>query len=166
MNPARKLNPTADNGGILTIKDALNRPAEPIRNAALSKYGVELIYLTRESYEAKKKEIEAQEKANAAGDKLGAAFGELFKGMFAGMMSDSKDSIQMYVKDPAKRIVELEFQDSQGKPLKTSSRMSSGEFQRTDLAAPPPPGTQLVIHLAVPEAIKICSFKLHDIPLP
>jgi hypothetical protein len=86
--------------------------------------------------------------------------------MFSGMMSDSKDSIQMYVKDSDKRVIELEFQDAQGQPLKTGSRMTSGEFHRTDLKASPPADTQLVIQLAVPEAIKTCTFELHDIPLP
>ena len=34
--------------------------------------------------------------------------------MFGGMMSGSKDALQMYVKDPEKRVVSLEFQDAQG----------------------------------------------------
>ena len=157
--------PTEANGGILRIKNVLSHPAEPIQNPALKKYGVEIMYLTKESYEAKKKEIEAQQKSNA-GSQLGAAFGEIFQGMFGGMVSSSKDSIQMYVKDPDKRVVDLEFQDAQGQPLKTNGRMSSSEFHRTDLRAPPPADTQLVIQLAVPEAVKTCSFELHDIPLP
>ena len=114
------------------------------------------MYLTKQSYEAKKKELEDQKKASGGGaDKLGDAFGELFKGMFGGMMSSSsKSAVQMYIKDPEKRVISLEFQDAQGKPLKTQSRWSSGEFQQTEFASAPPADTQLTIQLAVPEAVK------------
>ena len=161
--------PTAANGGLLTLKDALAHPAEPIASAALTKYGIVLMYLTKETYEAKKKEIEAQEKASAgaAGEKLGEAFGEMFKGMFGGMMSSSKkDALQMYVKDPQKRIINLEFQDAQGKALKTAGKWSSSNFQQTELNAPPPPDTQLAIQLAVPEAVQTFPFEVRDVALP
>jgi hypothetical protein len=161
-------NPTEANGAILRISSVLKHPAEPIQNPALAKYGIQLMYLTKEAYEAKKKEIEAQPKAgaDAAGQKLGEAFGELFKGMFGGMVSDSKDAIQMYIKDPDKRVVGLEFQDAQGKPLKTNGKWTSNDFQQTQLTAPPPADTQVVIQLAVPEAVKTFPFELQNIPLP
>jgi hypothetical protein len=87
-------------------------------------------------------------------------------GMFGGMMSGSKDALQMYVKDPEKRVVSLKFQDAQGKPLKTRSRWSSNDFQQTELAGPPPPDTRLVVQLAVPEAMRAVSFEVRDVPLP
>ena len=161
-------NPTEANGGLLTIKNVLQHPAEPIPNPVLAKYGIQLMYLTKESYEAKKKEIEAQQKAgaDAAGQKLGEAFGELFKGMFSGMMSDSKNSIQMYIKDPEKRVLDLKFVDGQGNPLKTSTSWSSADFRSTGLDAPPPADTQLIIQLATPESLKSYPFKVENIPLP
>jgi hypothetical protein len=160
--------PTEANGAIIRIKDVLKHPAEPILHETLKKNNVVLMYLTKESYEAKKKEIEAQQSAGGnAGENVGAAFGELFKGMFGGMMSSgSKDAIQLYMKDPDKRIMELEFQDGNGKPLKTSGSWSSNEFKQTNLNAPPPADTQLMIKLAVPEAVKVLPFELKDIALP
>jgi len=159
-------NPTLANGGILTTKDILKHPAEPVQNAALKKYGIELMYLTKESYEAKKKQIEAQQKTDAGG-KIGDAFGELFKGMFGGMMSsDSKNSVKLYVKDPEKRVIEVEFQDASGKPLKRGSSWSTGEMRQIEFDAPPPPDTQLMVHLATPEALQTFPFKLENIPLP
>jgi hypothetical protein len=160
--------PSEANGAILTLKDVLKHPAEPIANPVLKKYGIVLMYLTKETYEAKKKEIEAQAKASADadGNKLGEAFGEMFKGMFGGMMSGSKDALQMYVKDPEKRVVSLEFQDAQGKPLKTRGKWSSNDFQQTELASSPLPDTKLVVQLAVPEAVKKFSFEVRDVPLP
>ncbi len=88
-------NPTPANGGVLVIKDILKHPAEPVQNPTLKKYGIDLIYLTKESYEAKKKQVEEQRKDNPGGD-IGAAFGDLFKGMFGGMMSsESKNNLKL-----------------------------------------------------------------------
>jgi hypothetical protein len=158
--------PTAANGGVLTIKDILKHPAEPVQNSALKKYGVEVVYLTKESYEAKKKKIQEQQKADADG-KLGEAFGELFKGMFGGMMgADSKNSVKLYVKDPEKRVVDVEFQDANGKALKTGSSWSMGELRQIEFKSPPPPDAQLQIHLATPEALQTFAFKLENVPLP
>jgi hypothetical protein len=159
-------NPTDANGANLHVKDVLKHPAEPIQNAALSKYGIVIMYLTKESYDAKKKELDAQQGGADAGNKLGAAFADLFKGMLGGMMSDSKNSVLMYIKDPQNRVVSLELQDTQGKALKTHSRWSSSDFQQTQLDAPPPADSQLLIQLAVPEAIRTIPFEVHDVPLP
>jgi hypothetical protein len=158
--------PTLANGGILILKDILKHPAEPVQNATLRKYGIELMYLTKESYDAKKKQVEEQQK-NEAGGKIGDAFGELFKGMLGGMMSsDSRNSLKLYVKDPEKRAIEVEFQDASGKPLKRGCSWSSGELRQIEVSAPPPADTQLMIHLATPEALQTFPFKLENIPLP
>jgi len=127
-----------------------------------------LIPITKEAYEAKMKEVESRKKtgADAASEQLGQAFGDLFKGMFGGMMSSSKNSIQLYIKDPEKRVVEVTFLDGQGKPLKTRESWSSGDFRTTGMDAPPPADTQLVVQLATPESVRTYPFKVENIPLP
>ncbi len=161
-------NPTEANGGLLTIKDILKHPAEPVHNALLASNGIELLYLTREAYEAKKQELEAQQKAgtDAASQKMGEAFSGMFRGMFGGMMSDSKNSIQLYIKDPQKRVMDLKFVDAQGHSLKSGNRWSAGEFSTTGFDAPPPPDTRLVVQLATPEAVRSYPFKVENVPLP
>jgi hypothetical protein len=125
-----------------------------------------LIYLTKESYEAKKKQLEEQKK-NAAGGQLGEAFGDLFKGMFGGMMSsDSKNSVRFYVKYEDKRVIEMALQDAAGKPLKHGSSWTSAEMRQIEFSAPPPADAQLLIHLATPEATQTFPFKVENIPLP
>lgn len=155
-------NPTEANGGLLTIKGILQHPAEPVQNPALAKYHIELMYLTKTAYDAKKKEIESQQ----SGGQLGEAFGQLFKGMFGGMVTDSKDSIQLYINDPDKRIIDLKFLDGQGNPLKSSQSWSTDNFRSTSLDSPPPPDTQLKIQLATPESLKTYSFQVENIALP
>lgn len=156
-------NPTAANGGLLTLKNILQHPAEPVQNPALAKYHIQLMYLTKEAYDAKKKEIASQPNGN---QQLGEAFGQLFKGMFGGMVSDSKNSIQLYIQDPDKRIIDLKFADSQGNPLKSSQSFSTDNFRSTSFELPPPPETQLKIQLATPESLKTYSFQVENIALP
>jgi len=156
-------NPTEANGGLLTIKGILQHPAEPVQNPALAKYNIQLMYLTKEAYDAKKKAIESQQNGD---QKLGAAFGELFKGMFGGMMSDSKNSIELYINDPDKRIIDLKFADGQGKELKSNQSWSTDNFKSTSFETPPPADTQLKIQLATPESLKTYSFQVENIALP
>ncbi len=159
-------NPTAANGGILTVRDILKHPAEAVQDPALKKYGIEVMYLTKESYEAKKKEIEEKQK-NEAGGQIGEAFGELFKGMFGSMMSSGgKNAVKLYLKDGEKRVIELDFQDASGKPLKRNGSFSSGEMRQFEFNAPLPADAQLIIHLATPESLKTLPFKIENIPLP
>ena len=160
---AELFNPTEANGGLLTIQNILQHPAEPVQNPVLAKYHIQLIYLTKAAYDAKKKEIESQQNGD---QKLGDAFGQLFKGMFGGMVSDSKNSIQLYISDPEKRIIDLKFVDGQGNPLKNNQSWSTDSFKSTSFESPPPPDTQLNIQLATPESLKTYSFEVENIALP
>ena len=156
-------NPTAANGGLLTIKNILQHPAEPVQNPELAKYHVQLMYLTKEAYDARKKEIESQQNGD---QKLGEAFGQLFKGMFGGMISDSKNSVQLYIQDPDKRIIDVKFLDGQGNPLKSNQSFSTDNFRSTDFDTPPPADTQLSLQIATPESLKTYSFQVENIALP
>ena len=158
--------PTAANGGTLVIKDILKHPAEPVANDTLKKYGVELTYLTKESYEAKKKQLQAQP-GNGAGAALGQGLGDMFSGMFSGMMSSgSSNTAFLYVKDPGKHVIDVEYQDAGGKALKRRSSWSSNEMRSQEFAQPPPADTQLLVYLATPEAIQTVPFKIENVPLP
>jgi len=155
--------PTVTNGGLLTIKDVLRHPAEPLPSPELAKYGIQLMYLTKEAYAAKKKEIKAQQSAAdaAAEQKLDEAFGKLFKGM-----PSPKNSIQMYVSDPEKLVISLKFVNGFGRPLKSRESWSADGFMTTGLNVPPPADTQLIVQLATPEAVKSYPFQVENIPLP
>jgi len=156
-------NPTEANGGIVTIKNILQHPAEAVQNPELEKYHIQLMYLTKEAYEAKKKEVESKQDSNQA---LGEAFGQLFKGMFGGMLSDAKNSIQLYIEDPDKRVIHLKFSDGHGNPLKSNQSWSSGDFKSTGFESPAPPDTQLKIQLATPASLTTYSFQLENVALP
>jgi len=158
--------PTPANNGICIIRDILTHPSEPIQNAILKKYGIELTYLSKESYEEKKKEFDEQQK-KAIGGGLGEAFGRTVNTPFGTIMpTDSKSLVRLYVKDPDNRVLDLEFQDANGKPLIRRNWSSSGVVRNYGFDSPPPAGTQLLMYLATPEAVQTLPFKIENIPLP
>lgn len=158
--------PSEANGGRLVIKDILKHPAEPVENGTLKRYGVELTYLTKESYAAKKSQLQAQQ-AGSAGQSLGQGIGEMFSGMFSGMMSSiSSNSVMLYVKDPGKYVIDVEFQDANGKALKRRSSWSSNGMRSQEFADRPAADTQLLVYLATPDAVQRVPFKIENVPLP
>ncbi len=163
--------PTAENGGMVVIKGFMEKPGEPLGASALSSQHVNVMYVTKEIYEAKKRELQEKAKAKAdnnlkgAGQELGEAFGKLFTGMFSSMIDESS-SLKLWIDDPEKRVVDVAFLSGDGTPLKTNSRTSMGGLRSVSFKTWPSPDTQLVIYLATPGSVTTAPFTLRDIPLP
>ena len=161
--------PTIENEGLVIIEDFISHPSEPIASSTLDKWNVQVTYLTKESYILKKKEFEEgnKEELKKAADRYGGTFSEMFNDFFEETLSDEKNTLQFYVKDPDNRVVDLAFIDNMGNPVKVWRRSSMGELRTYSFKKMiPPPDTKLVIYLATPDSIKIVPFKLNDIALP
>lgn len=161
--------PTIENGGMVVIDNFMLEPSEPIESESLDRWNIQITYLTKESYEAKKKEFEETYKGNLerAREKIGGVFAEMFEDVFEENLSDEKNTLQFFIKDPKNRIVDLGFTDSLGNPIKAWSRSSIGELRIYSFKDQTPSSdTRLVVYLATPESIKVVPFKLENIPLP
>jgi hypothetical protein len=164
---AEVFSPTAANGGIVIIKDFMKQPGQLLAAPAMQPAGIKFTYVTKEVAAAmKKKQAEelkqtARKEAGEFGEAMVEAFGELF-----GSMGDSANSLQFFIDDPNDRLVEIEFQDSKGKVIKTHGRMSSDKMHSYNFSRLPGPDAQLIVYLATPAATKIVPFKLEAIPLP
>ena len=158
--------PTVENGGIVTVKDFMKQPGQPLGNPAFQKAGVTIMYITKEVAEAKKKKQQEEQTKAAAqeGGAFGQAIASAFGGMFGGM--GGENGVQLLIEDPNDHVVEIEFHDGAGKKINTRGSMSSGQMHGYSFAQLPGPDTQLVIYLATPAATKVVLFKLENIPLP
>ncbi len=181
-NPARKaeviktlsgevelFQPSVKTGSKLIVEGFMTNPSEPIGAKTLKDNDIQVMYLTKESYEAKKKEFDEANKADLdkATEQFGAAFAELFSGMFGALMSEEENSLQFFVKDPNEKIVDLGFQDKEGNRIKAWSRSRMGDFHTYSFEnSTPPPDTELIIYIATPDSIKKVPFNFEDIPLP
>jgi len=76
--------PSESNGGVLTIADILKQPGKPVQHPALEKFGIKVIHLTKESFEARKKklDVEAAKEAESNREELHAMLS--FTAFFAG----------------------------------------------------------------------------------
>jgi len=101
--------PDESNGGVLKIPDALQNPTKPIQNPKLGKYKIKLVYWSKEVYEAKHKEVQQTKTEGLAVVKYPARSREIFGDFYSNMFSEQTNLILVLVKDPDKRVVQLEF---------------------------------------------------------
>lgn len=164
--------PTEANGGRIVIPNILAHPAEAVENAGLKQSGVQIMYLTKESYAAKRQEAIEEAKKSAEGNgalgKLGAGFADFFGDMFGHMVGDldAKNSVALYIVDPGHRMLDVELQDATGKPLRTMGTFSNSSLRQIRLAAPAPADAQLQVYLATEGAVRSYPFQIENVPLP
>jgi len=142
-------NPTLTNGGRLIIPDVLQHPGEVIQNPVLAKCGIQMKFITKDPIEAEKHEHSAS-------------------GFFGVKTTGGQGCIQMDVEGPYEQIVTMNFLDGKGLLLPGSGNSMSYSYGwlTIGLACEPPPDTQMVLELRVPEAIRTFPFTAENIPLP
>lgn len=161
------IRPTLENGGKIVVADFQSNAGEPIATSQLQPWNVEVIHLTKEGFEKMKGEMEKEKKSmDAAAEKMGEAFGELFMGVFNIEPSDDENALQFYIKDPDKHIVNLGFTDQNAKTMKSTSRSTAGNIQTYTFKDKPSKDWRLVISLSTPTSTRTRSFKVENIPLP
>ena len=164
--------PTSANGGKLTLPGFTSRASEPIQHPTLKKLGIEAVYLTRESYEARVQQMATAQKAGGGLEQLGPGLADLFRGMLGNpLMGDARYTAYIYLKDSGNRVVGSDLVDGQGNLIRSRGRssrgsMATGMIQQINLDAPLPDDSQLNLYVSVPEAVRSLSLKLENVALP
>jgi hypothetical protein len=121
--------PSVDKDAVLTIDGFMKRTGSVLENEKLKKAGLSILIMTKDQYdEFRKQQEEEQKKDTSKNDDsekddeqlgaIGKAFADLFKGMFGGFGTQMDgNSLKILVEDPESRLVEMKFQDEQGKDL-------------------------------------------------
>jgi hypothetical protein len=184
--------PSTDEEAMLVVDGFMKHTGQPLKDKRLEDAGVSVLILTKEQNdeltrkqkeeeEAKAKAAEAREEQAEEGDETGdeakeaadvmdamaKAFLEAFKGMFGGLGTRmDQNSLKVLIDDPGDRLVEVQFQDAQGKKLSTN--WWSGEIKNRIISfnALPPDDARLVIYLSTKKSMKTVPFEVKNIPLP
>lgn len=156
--------PTADNGGTVLFPGILGRPAEPVQDAALAGADVRLMYVTPESYEAKRPEAGADAKDPAS--PWSDEFANSLKSQVRQASLTRRAGAYFFLHDPRHEVVDLDLQTPDGKSLGPRVGSGIGDLRAFSLGQPPPANAQLVVHLATPHALTTYPFKLENIALP
>jgi hypothetical protein len=176
--------PAKDPKSVITVANIMQGAGNPITNAALKSAGLEVTVWTREQYEVRKKaeeervrkEQEAKRKKGGAesleelGGLMVEGLSKIFGGMFGGFDELSENSIVLTIKDPNAKLLHIEFQDAQGKPIKVGSSSSSGNQEgKTKVFDPDeklPDTARVKFAVLTPASISKVPFKLTNVALP
>ena len=176
--------PTKDPKSVITVAGVMKGAGKPLVNPALKAAGLEVTLWTREQFEVRKKaeeeriRKEQEEKRKKGGaqpmedlaELMVEGLSKLFGGMFGGFDELSENSIVLTIKDPNAKLLDIEFQDVKGKPLKTGrSSSSGGPDGRTsvfDLDEKLTDTARVKFALLTPASISKVPFKLVNVALP
>ena len=176
--------PSKDAKSTITVNNVMKSAGRPLTDAGLKAAGVEVTLWTREQYEARKKaeeeriRKEQEEKRRRGGNEPLQELGELlveglskiFGGMFGGFDELSETSVVLTAKDPDAKLLDIAFEDAQGKPLKTGRSNSSGSPEgRTfvfDLDEKLSHTARVKFAVLTPAAVSKVAFKLTNVVLP
>ena len=172
-NPARKagtikeisgefelFTPKNDPDCVVKVNDFKKAGGKPIESPVLATARIEVTTYTQAQRDAWK----ASKKEGNIGDALSEAFGSMFGG------KSGPNDITVQIKDPAKKIIQIEFQDADGKKIREngwSGRTIEETLLRTyHFNSELPETSRLVMQVITPKSVIKAPFALKDIFLP
>ncbi|WP_202702230.1 hypothetical protein [Flavobacterium sp. UGB4466] len=160
-------NPNQANGSEIKIANYQNKTNV---NLLPGKSGIEIIYLTKESYtkyvqENKNKKEEELKKLPEAARLMAQGLLGAFDGLFSSGDTDD-NQVYFYVNGDKSKFVDLYFEDTAGKKIERNGSMSSNSLFTYYFEEKPNPNWKLVINIESDKSIKKIPFKLVDIELP
>jgi hypothetical protein len=161
-------NPNQANGSEIKITNYQNKTNV---NLLPAKSGLEIIYLTKESYakyvkENKDKKEEELKKLPEAARQLAQGLLGAFEGLFSSDDTTDDNKIYFYVNGDKSKFVDLYFEDTTGKKIERNGSMRSDALFTYYFEEKPNPSWKLVINIETDKSIKKIPFKLIDIELP
>jgi hypothetical protein len=142
--------PAESNGSVIRIGNIKNHFGR-VEDPTLEKYGIVFHFLGD-----KASEDEARSLMSGGGG--------------GGARIDGVTGFGYFFRDPSGKLAGVQLQDSKGAPWPSSGGGggggSNGSLMSISLRSPITDDTQLVIYVAVPEAIKTVPFRVEDIALP
>ncbi len=176
--------PQKDPNASITLPGVLKTTGKTLVNPALKTSGIEIIVWTKEQYEARrkaeeekiKKEFEErrkkasqEEQKEEFGDALADGLMKIFGGLFSAFSEMGENGIALQISDPQSKIISIEFESADGKPIKRQSRMTMGSQPQTqiyDFEEKLPDTVRIRIYQLTPRALTKVPFKLTNVPLP
>jgi hypothetical protein len=147
------------------VEDFQKNGGKPIVSDALKAAGVEITAYTKEQMDEAKQAGES--KKNKKG--LQGALADVFAKMFS-LGEVGPNDIVLRIKDPNRKIVDIEFQNASGKKVKDDGTSSNGENEETtrtfNFESKLPENTRLIIYLLTEKSLVSVPFSLKDTFLP
>lgn len=160
--------PSKDPNAVAAIDSFMAHAGKKIGSNALKAARVEVAVMTKKEFdefkEQQKKEVKAKEGEMVR--ELGEAMAKALGSLFGSMMEVSENSVILNITDPDKKVIDLEFTDAAGAPVRSGSTMKTGDLRIYEFEKPMPQDAKLTIFLMTPRSMARTPFKLKDIALP
>ncbi|MBL8187393.1 MAG: hypothetical protein JNK38_05270 [Acidobacteria bacterium] len=175
--------PQKDPRSIVVLPGILKTTGKPLVNPALKASGLEIIVWTREEYQARrqveeeriKKEFEerrkkaSKEELAELGDVMAEGLMKVFGGLFSAFTEIGENGIALQISDPQSKLISIEFETADGKPIKRQGRTTLGSQPQTqiyDFGEKLPANVRIKVYQLTPKALTKVPFKLTNVPLP
>jgi hypothetical protein len=158
--------PTVANGAIIRIT---NYQTKTNINLLPNAVGVQIMYLTKESLEkfAKGQKLKKEEELKKLPE-ITRKMAEGLMNAFEGFSNSSDDPNQatFYVEGDKTKLVDLYFEDANGKRIERNGRYQNNNIVSYSLNEKPNPNCKLVLNIETATSVKKVPFKLLNIELP
>jgi hypothetical protein len=179
-NPARRATAVKEIAGraelFMPAKDAnataradrfLSQVDKPISAPALKAAKVDVMVVSRKTYDEEKKKGEESRKKESEAAGAAGKMAEAFAGLFSGMFGEiGENDLLVKIDDPGKKVFGLEVVDAAGKEIEGRGRMKVGGFWILNYGAKLPADASLRIYLLTPKALVSVPFTLTNVALP
>ncbi|MDX2039871.1 MAG: hypothetical protein SF097_01420 [Acidobacteriota bacterium] len=175
--------PQKDPRSMVVLPGILKNTGKALLNPSLKVSGLEIIVWTKEEYEVRrkaeeekiKKEFEerrkkaSKEEQAELGDALADGLMKVFGGLFGALTEIGENGIAMQINDPQSKLISIEFETADGKPIKRQGRMTLGSQPQTQIfefAEKLPANARIKIYQLTPKSLTKIPFKVTNVPLP
>jgi len=156
--------PKNDPESTVAIDGWSSKTNAPLDAPALQKAGVKITARDKAQFDAVRAK-QKEEKKEKKGPDLGDAFGQFF-----GSGNFGENDIALEIEDPEGKVMEVEFQQANGKVIDTGGRSSSTSNKVKTMVLnfrqKLPENSKLMVYLSTPKAQIKVPLALKDIPLP
>lgn len=159
--------PSRDPNSVAEIAKFTTMSGKTLSHKALKANGVEITLLTAAQVEAeKKRRADAQKKEYTDAGYDAETIASLISSLLESLLVIEENEIVVRIKDPNKRIQQLNYVDASGEAKYFSTREDEGLVRLSTWEGKPNPEWKLRVNMRTPKNMARYSFALSDVPLP
>ncbi|HEY0591097.1 MAG TPA: hypothetical protein VGF40_04985 [Thermoanaerobaculia bacterium] len=159
--------PGKDPNSIAEIPKFVTMSGKTLTHKALKANGVEIVILSEAQIAAERtKRVEAKKKEYAEMGYQGEELENAVRSATEDLLAVEENELLVRIKDPEKRIREINYVDSAGDVKMVSARDEEGVVLLSTWGGTPQPDWSLRVSMKTPKNVVRYAFALSDVPLP
>lgn len=159
--------PSKDPNSVAEIPKFTTMSGKAISHKALKANGVEISMVSPAQAEAeRKRRAEAKKKEYAEIGYEGEALADMVKSLMEGVLGVEESDLLVKIKDPNKRIQDINYIDGAGEVKMVSMREDEGFVILSTWGGKPEADWKLKVNMKTPKSLARYQFALSDVPLP